>query len=68
LPLTVITRILNQTSLTGQFQILEIYFAILTSHILKIKPENQRWQFALTTLIYLLDLMQSLLNLKIVQN
>ncbi|KRX51681.1 Deoxyribonuclease-2-alpha, partial [Trichinella sp. T9] len=29
---------------------------------------NQRWQFALTTLIYLLDLMQSLLNLKIVQN
>ncbi|KRY03275.1 hypothetical protein T12_6619, partial [Trichinella patagoniensis] len=37
---------------------LEIYFVILTSHILKIKPENQRWQFALTTLIYLLDLMQ----------
>ncbi|KRX69221.1 Deoxyribonuclease-2-alpha [Trichinella sp. T6] len=35
---------------------------------LKIKPENQRWQFALTTLIYLLDLMQSLLNLKIVRN
>ncbi|KRZ86602.1 Deoxyribonuclease-2-alpha, partial [Trichinella sp. T8] len=29
---------------------------------------NQQWQFALTTLIYLLDLMQSLLNLKIVQN
>ncbi|KRY27412.1 Ribosomal RNA-processing protein 8, partial [Trichinella spiralis] len=34
----------------------------------KIKPENQRWQFALTILIYLLDLMQSLLNSKIVQN
>ncbi|KRY32069.1 Deoxyribonuclease-2-alpha [Trichinella spiralis] len=68
LPLTVITRILNQTSQTGQFQILEIYFVILTSHILKIKPENQRWQFALTILIYLLDLMQSLLNSKIVQN
>ncbi|KRY26133.1 hypothetical protein T01_11236, partial [Trichinella spiralis] len=47
---------------------LEIYFVILTSHILKIKPKNQQWQFALKIMIYLLDLMQSLLNLKTVQN
>ncbi|KRY27300.1 Deoxyribonuclease-2-alpha [Trichinella spiralis] len=66
--LLIITPISKQILQTGQFQILEIYFVILTSHILKIKPENQRWQFALTTLIYLLDLMQSLLNLRIVQN
>ncbi|KRZ81209.1 hypothetical protein T08_3525, partial [Trichinella sp. T8] len=59
---------LKQILQTGLFLILEIYFVILTNHILKIKPENQRWQFVLTTLIYLLDLMQSLLNLKIVQN
>ncbi|KRZ82232.1 hypothetical protein T08_1088 [Trichinella sp. T8] len=46
----------------------DLWFDYGNVNVQKIKPENQRWQFALTILIYLLDLMQSLLNLRIVQN